>query len=132
MSQQSVKQTIEDDLESQELSQHIQNELDDGVRIQIAQELKSKIEQKIKAQKSKAPVVYNKRMLDESEELKLLRTANKILQENSIPKGLDIVEMGQTLLYMLMGRSKRNIGQAELDFIEKSGSIDDFQGFFKD
>jgi hypothetical protein len=48
MSQQSVKQTIEDDLESQELSQHIQNELDDGVRIQIAQELKSKIEQKIK------------------------------------------------------------------------------------
>jgi hypothetical protein len=33
-------------------------------------------------------------MLDESEELKLLRTANKILQENSIPKGLDIVEMG--------------------------------------
>jgi hypothetical protein len=48
MSQQSVKQTIEDDLESQELSQHIQNELDDGVRLQIAQELRSKIEQKIK------------------------------------------------------------------------------------
>jgi hypothetical protein len=77
-------------------------------------------------------VVYNKRMLDESEELKLLRFANRILQDNSIPKGLDIVEMGQTLLYMLKGRSKRNIGQAELDFIEKSGSMDDFQGFFKE
>ena len=65
-------------------------------------------------------------MLDESEGLKLLRFANRILLENSIPKGLDIVEMGQTLLYMLHSRTKRNIGQAELDFIEKSGSLDDF------
>lgn len=48
MSQQSVKQTIEDDLESQELSTHVQNELDDGVRLQIAQELRAKIEQKIR------------------------------------------------------------------------------------
>ena len=36
------------------------------------------------------------------------------------------------MLYMLSSRSKRNIGQAELDFIEKSGSIDDFNDFFKD
>ena len=33
-------------------------------------------------------------MLNKSEELKLLRIANKILQENSIPNGLDLKEMG--------------------------------------
>jgi hypothetical protein len=30
--------------------------------------------------------------IDESEELKLLRIANRILQENSIPNGLDVIE----------------------------------------
>jgi len=77
-------------------------------------------------------VVYTKRTIDDSEEIKLLRISHRILQENSIPNGLDIVEKGQTLLYMLSSRSKRNIAQSDLDFIEKSGSLDDFQGFFKD
>jgi hypothetical protein len=31
-------------------------------------------------------------MLNDSEELKLLRNANKIMQENSIPNGLDLKE----------------------------------------
>ena len=38
-----VSQTNEDDQESAELSHTISNELDDDMRIQIAQELKSKI-----------------------------------------------------------------------------------------
>ena len=77
-------------------------------------------------------VVYSKRMIDESDQNKLLRISHSILKDNFIPSGLDIVEKGQTLLYMLSSRSKRNIAQADLDFIEKSGSMDDFQGFFKD
>lgn len=71
-------------------------------------------------------------MLDDSEGLKLLRIANKILSENSIPNNLDMNDQGQTLLYMLYSRPKRNIGQAELDFIEKSTELDNFSGFFKD
>jgi hypothetical protein len=31
-------------------------------------------------------------MLDDSEQLKLLRIANRILLENSIPNGLDLLE----------------------------------------
>ena len=71
-------------------------------------------------------------MLDDTQEIHLLRIANRILQETSIPKGLDLVQQGQTLLYMLSSRTKRNIAQAELNLIEKSGSTDDLQGFFKD
>jgi hypothetical protein len=48
-------------------------------------------------------------MLNESEELKLLRIANKILQENSIPNGLDLRDQGQILLYMLSSRQERNV-----------------------
>ena len=32
---------------------------------------------------------------------------------------------------MLQSRQKRNISQADLDFIENSGSLNEFQGFFK-
>ena len=61
----------------------------------------------------------------------MLRIANHILEENFIPSGKKNVEYGQTLLFMLRGRSQRNIEQPELDHIEKSGSFDDFSGFFK-
>lgn len=74
--------------------------------------------------------VYNKRMLEDSEDL--LKTTLQILRENSIPNGLDIKLKCQVLLFMLHSRPKRNIAQSELDFIDKSGSLDDFQGFFKD
>lgn len=47
ISQQSMKQTIEDDIETQELSIDIESKLDDEMRIQIATELKTKIEKKI-------------------------------------------------------------------------------------
>jgi hypothetical protein len=133
-----MTQTIEEEIESQELSQQIQNELDDAMRLEITKVLRQKIEQNIKTQNQKLKatgqkvVVYTKRTIDDSEEIKLLRISHRILQENSIPNGLDIVEKGQTLLYMLSSRSKRNIAQSDLDFIEKSGSLDDFQGFFKD
>ena len=64
----SVSHTNEDDQESAELSHTISNELDDGMRIQIAQELKSKIEQRIRSQKrSSQVVVYKKGMMDNSE-----------------------------------------------------------------
>ena len=62
--------TNEDDQESAELSHTIGNELDDGMRIQIAQELKSKIEQRIRSQKRSSGtqvVVYKKGMMDNSE-----------------------------------------------------------------
>jgi len=45
-----MTQTIEDDLESQELSQQIQNELDDAMRLEITKVLRQKIEQNIKTQ----------------------------------------------------------------------------------
>lgn len=65
------------------------------MRIQIAQVLRSTIEQKVKTQKKDAPVqVYSRRTLDDSEEIKLLRISHRILQENSIPNGLDLVEKG--------------------------------------
>ena len=63
----SVSHTNEDDQESAELSQTISNELEDGMRIQIAQELKSKIEQRIRSQKRPSgthDVVYKKGMMD--------------------------------------------------------------------
>lgn len=44
-----MTQTIEDDLESQELSQQVQSELDDGMRLEIARVLRQKIEQNIKS-----------------------------------------------------------------------------------
>ena len=71
-------------------------------------------------------------MLDDTQEIHLLRIANQIVKDNGIPKGLDLVQQGQTLLYMMQSRSKRNIAQAELNFIDKSSSISDFDGFFKD
>ena len=116
----------------------VQNELDDNMRLEISKVLRSKIEQQIKLQNQKLKssgshvVVYTKRCMEDSEEIKLLRISHSILKDNFIPNGLDIVEKGQTLLYMLSSRSKRNIAQSDLDFIEKSGSLDDFQGFFKD
>lgn len=76
--------------------------------------------------------VYTKHTLADSEEIKLLRISNRILQENSIPNGLDMNDKGQTLIFMLSSRTKQNIAQGDLDFIEKSGSLEDFQGFFKD
>ena len=109
------------------------------MRIQIATELKTKIEKKISSENQKAKkqgkkslvVAYNKRMMDESDQLKLMRTAKKIISDKFIPKDLQLVEMGQTLLFMLQSR-KRNINQTELDSIEMSGSLDNFQGFFSD
>ena len=65
-----VSHTNEDDQESAELSHTISNELDDGMRIQIAQELKSKIEQRIRSQKRSSGTqvaVYKKGMMDNSE-----------------------------------------------------------------
>lgn len=50
ISQQSMKQTIEDDIEQQELSLDIESKLDDEMRIQIATELKTKIEKKISSE----------------------------------------------------------------------------------
>lgn len=67
-----MTQTFEDQSESAELSTHIQNELDDDLRLQIARELRAKIESKIKTTNSKQKstgnyvVVYNKRMLDDT------------------------------------------------------------------
>lgn len=107
-----VSHTNDDDQESAELSHTISTELDDGMRIQIAQELKSKIEQRIRSQKRSSgtqAVIYKKGMMDNSEQLTFLRIANRILQDNSIPNGLSMEEQGQTLLYMLQSRSKRNI-----------------------
>ena len=49
-----MKQTIEDDIEQQELSLDIESKLDDEMRIQIATELKTKIEKKISAENQKA------------------------------------------------------------------------------
>lgn len=69
--------------------------------------------------------------MDESDQLKLMRIAKKIISDKFIPKDLQLVEMGQTLLFMLQSR-KRNINQQELDSIELSGSLDNFQGFFSD
>lgn len=70
-------------------------------------------------------VAYNKKMIVESDQLKLMRIAKKILADKFIPRDLQLVEMGQTLLYMLQSR-KRNINQNELDSIENSGSFDSF------
>jgi len=67
------------------------------MRLQIAKVLRSKLEQKIKAHNAKQKnngnyiVVYNQRMLDDTQEIHLLRIANRILQETSIPTGLDLV-----------------------------------------
>lgn len=41
--------TIEDGIESQELSQQIQDQLDDATRLHIAKVLKAKIQEKIKS-----------------------------------------------------------------------------------
>ena len=72
----------------------VQNELDDDMRLQIARVLRAKIEKGVKSanQKKKSIIVYHKRMLDEQEGLKLLRIANKILNDNCIPMGLDIAD----------------------------------------
>ena len=109
ISQQSIKQTIVDDIEQQELSLDIESKLDDQMRIQIATELKTKIEKKIVSENQKAKkqgsktlvVAYNKRMMDESDQLNLMRTAKRIIGDKYIPKDLQLVEMGQTLLFML-------------------------------
>ena len=45
-----MKQTIEDEHEQQELSLDIESKLDDEMRIQIATELKTKIEKKISSE----------------------------------------------------------------------------------
>jgi|TARA_B110000285_G_C14758001_1_gene438291 hypothetical protein len=68
------------------------------LRLQIARELRAKIESKIKTTNSKQKstgnyvVVYNKRMLDDTQEIHLLRIANQIVKDNGIPKGLDLVQ----------------------------------------
>lgn len=108
------------------------------MRIEIAKVLRSKIEQQIKTQNQKLKSkggfvpVYHRTMIDDAEKIKLLRTSNSILKDNFIPQGLDLVEKGQTLLFMLSSRSKRNIAQSDLDHIENSGSLTGFQGFFKE
>jgi hypothetical protein len=77
------------------------------MRLQVVKELRDKIQKQIDAQNKKLKssgnhvMVYNKRMLDNAEELKLLKTSRSILNENHIPKDLDLPDKGQVLLFML-------------------------------
>lgn len=97
------------DPESQELSMQIQAELDDAKRIEIAGVLKEKIESKVKkAWGNKQTLIVYTKSAAEGDGKVLLRHAQSILTDNSIPK-VDIATMGQIMLYMLQSRAERNI-----------------------
>jgi len=102
------------------------------MRVQIAIELKEKIENKLTNPKNKPKVLYTRTVIDDEDERNLLNIALHILNEKSIPSQLDLSMYGKTLFYLLKSRTEQNIGKMELSFIDKSGSLDDFPGFFAD
>lgn len=86
------------------------------MRLNVVKELREKIQKKINSENQRLKssgshvVVYNKRILENAEELKLLKVSHSILKENHIPKDLDLTDKGQVLLFMLSSRPERNIG----------------------
>lgn len=54
------------------------------------------------------------------------------MTEKYIPKDLDLSNMGGLLVVMLMSRAQPNIEQRDLAYIEESGDLNDFKGFFRD
>lgn len=71
-------------------------------------------------------------MVSRFEDRDFLKTANQILDNNYLPLDLSVKDQGQTMLFMLYSRNKRNIAKEDLDFIENSGSLETFQGFFRE
>lgn len=107
-------------------------EIDDEFRLNIAKELKEKIEKKLQTG-SPQNTIYQAQMLSEEHNTdNLLFLSDKIMREKSIPKDLDLPTMGGLLLFMLYSRSQPNIDQRDLAQIEESIDLNDFKGFFRD
>lgn len=54
------------------------------------------------------------------------------MTEKYIPKDLELSNMGGLFVFMLKSRAQANIDQRELAYIEESGDLNDFKGFFRD
>ena len=58
--------------------------------------------------------------------------AEQIIRNKCLPKDLQANEMASLVLFMLVSRTSANIDPKELAYIEDSGDLSDFRGFFRD
>eukprot|EP00347_Sterkiella_histriomuscorum_P003092 403365623 len=119
----------------QQRAQEIAIDLDDEMRINIARELKEKIEKKITSNQiniQQQPLFVTYALTDENSIDELVMLTDQIQTEMSIPKDLDPQMMASLMLFMLVSREKPNIDQRDLVFLEESTDLNDFKGFIRD
>ena len=106
-------------------------QIDDELRVSIATELKERIEKGIVQKQGKN--IYSPNVVLSEEQLdKLSVLAQKVQKDKCIEKNLDMLNMTGLLLFMLLSRSKANIEEKDLAWLEESTDLGDFHGFFRD
>ncbi len=84
-------------------------DIPDDFRINIAKELKEKIESKLP---SKGQYIYEASKVLSDEQLEKLHThASNLVQQRRIDKNMDVIDLCGLLLFMLLSRPKHNIAE---------------------
>jgi hypothetical protein len=106
-------------------------DIPDDFRINIAKELKEKIETKHLPPRGQYLYEANKVLNDDQLE-KLHGFAVTLVQKRLIDKNWDVMTLSGLLLFMLLSRPKHNIAERELALIEDSTDLQDMNGFISD
>jgi hypothetical protein len=106
-------------------------QIDDDQRISIAKELKERIEKAFT--QTKVQNLYSPNLVLSEEQLdKLCILSEKIVNDRTIDKSLDLLNLTGLLLFMLLSRPQPNIEAKDLAWIDESNDFTDLNGYFKD
>lgn len=106
--------------------------IDDDFRINIAKELKERIE-KAFPQIKRGTFIYDPNQVLSEEQLdRLCMHAENLLKLKTIDKNFDLLNLTGLLLFMLHSRAEPNIQAKDLALIEDSMDLADMNGYIRD